>query len=63
MEDLLTGERIHISSAYVVYVALGDDGKPCRVPPLIPETDEDRRRMANAARRKAHRQRAKTPGD
>ncbi len=54
-ENLLTGRRTHISSAYIVYVALGDDGKPCHVPPLIPQTDEDRRRMAEAATRREHR--------
>ncbi|MGH7429275.1 MAG: acyl-CoA thioesterase, partial [Candidatus Methylomirabilaceae bacterium] len=59
MEDLLTGQRSHISSAYIVYVALGDDGKPCGLPPLIPETNEDRRRMAEAARRKENRQRVR----
>ncbi|MBI3780297.1 MAG: acyl-CoA thioesterase, partial [candidate division NC10 bacterium] len=47
----------HISSAYIVYVALGGDGTPCHVPPLIPETDEDRRRMAEAAIRREHRRR------
>lgn len=58
MEDILTGHRTHISSAYIVYVALDADGKPCQVPPLIPETDEDRRRMAEAAiRRERRRQR------
>lgn len=56
-ENLLTGRRTHISSAYIVYVALGDDGKPCRVPPLIPETEEDRRRMAEAGVRRGHRRR------
>ena len=55
MEDILTGRRIHISSAFIVYVALGDDGKPCRIPPLIPETDEDRRRMAEGAIRRERR--------
>lgn len=54
-EDLRTGRRTHISSAYIVYVALDDNGKPCRVPPLIAETDEDRRRMAEATVRRAHR--------
>lgn len=54
-EDLLTGHRTHISSAYIVYVALGSDGKPFQVPPLIAETDEDRRRMVEAAGRRAHR--------
>lgn len=58
-ENLPTGRRTHISSAYIVYVALGADGKPCRVPSLIPETDEDRRRMAEAAVRREYRQRRK----
>ncbi len=57
-ENLLTGRKTHISSAYLVYVALGEDGRPCPVPPLIPETDEDRRQMAEAAvRRERRRQR------
>jgi uncharacterized protein (TIGR00369 family) len=60
-EDLLTGHRTHISSAHIVYVALGSDGRPCRVPPLLPETDEDRRRMAEAAIRREHR-RQRTQG-
>ncbi|MBI3988470.1 MAG: acyl-CoA thioesterase [candidate division NC10 bacterium] len=47
-EDLPTGQVTHTSSAYLVYVALDDQGRPSPVPPLIPETDEDRRRMAEA---------------
>lgn len=54
-EDLVTGRRTHISSAYIVYVALGSDGKSCRVPPLIAETAEDRRRMAEATNRREQR--------
>ncbi len=60
-EDLRTGCRTHISSAYIVYVALDDNGKPCRVPPLIAETDEDRRRMAEATVRRAHRRQRTRP--
>ena len=60
MEDLLTGRHTHISSAYIVYVALGDDGTPCHVPPLIPESDEDRRRMAEASLRRDRRLQRKT---
>lgn len=54
-EDLLTGEIRHTSSAYLVYVALDEEGKPCPVPRLIPETEEDRRRMAAAEARMAAR--------
>jgi acyl-CoA hydrolase len=42
------GERRHTTSAYLVMVALDEDGRPTAIPPLIPETDEDRRRQAHA---------------
>jgi uncharacterized protein (TIGR00369 family) len=43
-EHLLTGERTQTNSAYFVYVALGDDRRPTPVPPLLLESDADRRR-------------------
>jgi uncharacterized protein (TIGR00369 family) len=53
-EDLLTGKVVHTASAYLVYVALDRRGRPLRVPPLLPVTADDRRRMAAAElRRKA----------
>lgn len=51
-ENVLTGERKHTSSAYVTFVALDEQRKPTRVPPLILETDEDRRRYREAAERR-----------
>ncbi|MEK7338885.1 MAG: hypothetical protein AABZ75_05865 [candidate division NC10 bacterium] len=54
-ENLLTGEIRHTASAYLVYVALDEEGKPAPVPRLIPETEEDRRRMAAAEARMAAR--------
>ena len=54
-EDLLTGEVTHTNSAYCVYVALGDDGKPIPVPPLIAETEEEKRRMEEGRRRQERR--------
>lgn len=42
------GERRHTTSAYLVMVALDEDGKPAPVPPLRCETDEERRREAQA---------------
>jgi len=50
-EDVLTGETTHTNTAYCVYVALGPDGKPAPVPPLIAETEEERRRMEEAKHR------------
>ncbi len=54
-ENILTGERTHTNSAYIVYVALGDDNRPTEVPPLICETDEERERYERARQRQAER--------
>ena len=51
-ENLLLGEVRHTASAYLTMVALGTDGRPLRVPPLILETDEDLRRNREAIARK-----------
>jgi acyl-CoA hydrolase len=55
-EKVSTGERRHTHSAHVVFVAIDEDGKPKRVPRLIPETEEERERYAKA---ETHRQRQK----
>jgi uncharacterized protein (TIGR00369 family) len=47
-EELETGRRTHCSSAYLVFVALDDEGKPRPVPPLIAQTDEEQRRQREA---------------
>jgi uncharacterized protein (TIGR00369 family) len=53
-EDPVTGRRVHASSAYLVYVAIDDEGRPRPAPPLLAETDEDKRRQREATlRRKA----------
>jgi uncharacterized protein (TIGR00369 family) len=53
-ENTRTGVVQHTASAFLTYVALDADGKPAGVPPLILETDEDRRRNSDAvARRQA----------
>jgi acyl-CoA hydrolase len=51
----LAGERKHTTSAYVTYVALGEDGIPQNVPPLICETPEDQRRYRQALERRKNR--------
>jgi len=59
-EELETGTKTHTSSAYLVFVALDDEGKPRPVPPLIAETDEEHRRQREAKIRRetriAHRE-------
>ncbi len=47
-ENVLSGERTHTNTAFIVYVALDDSGKPYPVPPLKIETDADRQSMLNA---------------
>ena len=51
-EDILKCEVHHIASAYLTFVAMGDDGRPARVPPLIVESDNEVRRQREAAARK-----------
>lgn len=46
---------MHVASAYLVFVAVDDDGSPREVPPVVAETDEDRRRNAEASIRRQHR--------
>ena len=45
----------HVASAYLVFVAVDDKGQPRTVPPLVLETDLDRRRSAEAEIRRSHR--------
>lgn len=59
VEDLRTGEVRHTSSAYLTFVALGSDGKPVRLPPVIPETDEEKRRYEEAGERRSYRLRTR----
>lgn len=50
-ENPLTGQCTHTNSAYLVYVALAENGRPTPVPRLILETDEERRRWEEAKKR------------
>lgn len=54
-EDPVTGERSHTNTAYLVYVALGEDGLPTPVPPLKAETEAEKRRLEAAAERQQRR--------
>ena len=54
-EDPVTGERTHTNTAYLVYVALDENGQPARVPPLFAETEAEKERMRKAEERQKHR--------
>jgi acyl-CoA hydrolase len=45
----------HVASAYLVFVAIDEEGKPRTVPRAVPESDEDHRRAAEAEIRRRHR--------
>lgn len=47
-EEGLTGNRKHIATAYLTFVAIDKNGKPKKVPHIIPETPEEKRRYENA---------------
>ncbi|MFQ5778245.1 MAG: acyl-CoA thioesterase [Terriglobia bacterium] len=47
-EDILSGERKHTSSAYVTFVALDTQGQPKAVPPVLCQTETERRRYREA---------------
>jgi acyl-CoA hydrolase len=54
-EDILTGKVVHVSSAYLVYVAIDADGRTVPIPPVVAESDEEKRRMAAAKIRRQRR--------
>ncbi len=54
-ENPLTGERTHTNTAYLVYVALDEAGHPIAVPPLITETEDEKRKMEAAKERQSRR--------
>ncbi len=44
-ENLLTGNIRHTNSAYLTMVSLDDGRRPMDVPGIIPETEEEKRRL------------------
>ena len=62
-EDLTTGMRTHTNSAYLVFVALSDSGRPIPVPRLTPQTDQQRRWFDEARERRRKRLAEREPAD
>lgn len=54
-EDLVSGERNRAAKAYLTFVALDEGSHPMTVPAIHLETEEDRRRAAQAEERRAQR--------
>lgn len=55
VEDLIRGGQQHVSSAYLTFVAINPEGRAIPVPPLITETEEDKRRFEEAGDRREYR--------
>ncbi len=51
-ENIITGQKKHIASAYLTFVALNELGKPEKIQPLILETSEEKRRNEEAIDRR-----------
>jgi acyl-CoA hydrolase len=60
-QNPITGEERHTNTCYATFVALDENGRPARVPPVQPETDEEKRRNeAGRERREARLGRRRT---
>lgn len=44
-ENLITGVKRHTNSSYLTFVAIDENGRPVPVPPVVPETDEEKQRF------------------
>jgi acyl-CoA hydrolase len=55
VENLLTGHIRHTSSAYLTFVAIDKTGKRLPIPPVIPETEAEKRRFLEAEQRRVYR--------
>jgi acyl-CoA hydrolase len=58
-EEILTGRRRMTSRAYLTFVAIDRDGRKLRVPPLLLETEEEKRKAAEARVRREARLKAR----
>jgi acyl-CoA hydrolase len=52
VENYISNTRRHVGSAYLTFVAVDQHGTKLPVPPVIPETEEEKRRYADALRRR-----------
>jgi acyl-CoA hydrolase len=55
-ENTRTGYIAHVASAYLVFVAIDNEGRRVRVPEAVPETPDEQRRFEGALRRREHRE-------
>lgn len=51
-EDPLTGQRFLTTEALITYVAINKEGQPIAVQPVLPETEDEKRRYKEGEARK-----------
>jgi acyl-CoA hydrolase len=56
VENTFTGTRLHVASAYLVFVAIDSNGRRVPVPEVKPVTADEERRYADAMLRRQHRE-------
>lgn len=54
-EDPLSGKRTYAATSYLTLVALDENHRPAKVPPLILQADEEERRYKDAKKRREQR--------
>ena len=52
VENYIADSAKHVASAYLTFVAIDKDGRHLKVAPVVPESDEQRRRYDDAGRRR-----------
>ena len=57
----ITGTERHTNTCYATFVALDETGRPARVPPVLAETDDEKRRLAAGQRRREERLQRRLP--
>jgi acyl-CoA hydrolase len=55
IENLQSGTLRHTSSAYLTFVGLDKAGSKLVLPPIVPESEDEKRRYEEAAERRAYR--------
>ena len=58
-ENLFTGEKKTTATSYLTFVAVDENGRPTPVPPVIPETEEEKQQYESARERYELRKRRK----
>jgi acyl-CoA hydrolase len=55
VEDLMTGDVKHTTTAYLTFVAVDGKGAKVKVAPILPESEEEQRRYEQAGERRKQR--------